>query len=177
MWCLLVALIAFCCLQKRFSGFAHSSRAGCIALFLFSQASFVSFSFQIPWLCFAFFFWGGAYRGVYLSPLAFLVGRCFLGLRSWVVLVLLILADFLSPWSIVPFASIAACFRALFVCWGCLLATSAFLGCGCALFPRWGCFVELSFWVLGVLIPSWAWYPLLRVSVFPGIPWWMFALL
>ena len=123
------------------------------------------------------FFLGGAYRGVYLSPLAFLVGRCFLGLRSWVVLVLLILADFLSPWSIVPFASIAACFRALFVCWGCLLATSAFLGCGCALFPRWGCFVELSFWVLGVLIPSWAWYPLLRVSVFPGIPWWMFALL
>ena len=153
---------------------------------LFEGGVYCPFSFFSGLFCFVFlpdavallcfFFLGGAYRGVYFSPLAFLVGRYFLGLRSWVVLVLLILADFLSPWSIVPFASIAACFRALFVCWGCLLATSAFLGGGCALFPRWGCFVELSFWVLGVLIPSWAWYPLLRVSVFPGIPWWMFAL-
>ena len=62
----------------RFSGFARSSRAGCIALFLFSRVSFVSFSFQIPWLCYAFFF-GRCLSGCLVITLGLPYGSMFPG--------------------------------------------------------------------------------------------------
>ena len=149
-------------------GFARFSRAGCVALFLFSQASFVSFSFiRIPWLCWAF---GGVCWDVCLSPVAFLpCFACSSVARAWCFLVFWILVfkflDFgrhLFPFSRAhgPSMSVVGAFlAALIPLGGC---SALFLGCGC-----FGGFV--FFQVLRVLFPSVAWCPLAACLPFPGL--------
>ena len=145
-------------------------RTGCDARFLFSQASFVSFSFQIP--CLRCAGWGGACGG-FLSPrgsLSLLVSVSWVSMALGVLDLLILVFKFLEFWSFVPYTA-----RLLLSLGPSLSVVDASLrprlpgGLLCAL-PGVCCFVGLFlFRVLRVPIPSLTWGPFDTRLVFPWI--------